>query len=84
MVQITHRLFCLGALKAMMANTVGVIAKKTEASRDQVLYVIRSRRIEPTMRAGHFRIFSEEAVSEIRAEIERIRARQPLRRIVTV
>ena len=54
------------------APTVGEIARRHEAPRHRVEYVIRSRGISPISRAGNARIFSEAAVELIGSELRRI------------
>jgi len=54
--------------------TVGEIARRTGYPQHRVEYVIRSRDIRPTARAGNARIFSEADVDRIASELRRIDA----------
>jgi len=55
-------------------NTPGSIASELGESEHRVRYIIRTRDIRPTSRAGHIRVFSDSAVDLIRSEIARIDA----------
>lgn len=60
------------------APTVGEIARRLEVPLHRVEYVIRSRGIRPTSRAGNARVFSDAAVEMIGSELQRIeRDRDP-------
>ena len=52
--------------------TVGTIARRLNRPIHRVEYVIRSREIGPTGRAGNLRVYSEQAVETIAAELDRI------------
>ena len=54
------------------ALTVGEIAKQLSVPLHRVLYVVRSRDIRPTARAGNARVFSESDLQYIGSEIRRI------------
>jgi hypothetical protein len=53
--------------------TVGEIARRTGEPVHRIEYLIRSRRIIAQGKAGNVRVFSEEAVSQILAEVERLK-----------
>jgi DNA-binding transcriptional MerR regulator len=55
--------------------TTGVIADRLGVKTHQVAYVVRTRRISPSGRAGRLRVFSEQDVALIQAELEQINAR---------
>ena len=52
--------------------TIGEIARRLGEPAHRVEYVIRARQIQPCGWAGHARVFSEEAVQAIAAELQRI------------
>ena len=54
------------------ALTVGEISRQLDEPFHRVVYVIRSRGIQPVARAGVARVFSESAVQFIRGELRRI------------
>jgi hypothetical protein len=54
--------------------TVGEIARRLDESLHRIEYVIRSRNIQPTSRAGHVRIFAEAEVAHIADELRQIDA----------
>jgi hypothetical protein len=56
--------------------TVGEIARRTGSPVHRIEYIIRSRKFRPARIAGNCRIFSDEAVQRIAAELERINARK--------
>lgn len=56
--------------------TIGEIARRLGESIHRVEYVVRTRGIRPSGRAGHVRIFTETDVSRIADELRRIDARQ--------
>jgi hypothetical protein len=56
------------------APTVGEIARRLNVPLHRVEYVIRSRGISPTTRAGNIRVFSESDVRRIGSELDRIAA----------
>ena len=56
------------------APTVGEIARRLSVPLHRVEYVIRSRGISPTARAGNIRVFSESDVRRIGSELDRIAA----------
>jgi hypothetical protein len=49
--------------------TVGEIARRLGQPVHRIEYVLRSRQIRPTGRAGNSRVYSEEQVAQIEAEI---------------
>lgn len=57
------------------ALTVGVIADKLGCPIHRVEYLIRSRGIQPVQRAGNFRVFSQEALSLLQKEQDKVRSR---------
>ncbi|REJ87131.1 MAG: hypothetical protein DWQ34_25780 [Planctomycetota bacterium] len=57
-------------------HTVGQIAERLRRPLHRVLYVVRERRIEPVCRAGQTRMFDENAVKRIEAELDRIDQRK--------
>ena len=57
-----------------MAPTVGEIARRIGCPIHRVEYVIRSRGLRPKERAGNARVFAEEDVRYIEAEIGRMDA----------
>ncbi len=52
--------------------TIGEIVRRLGEPAHRVQYVIRARRIRPCGWAGNARVFSEDAVDAIAAEIKRI------------
>jgi DNA-binding transcriptional MerR regulator len=52
--------------------TVGSIAERLGVPVHRIRYVIESRRIEPTGRAGNARIFTDSDVERIASELKRI------------
>jgi hypothetical protein len=58
--------------EATLALTSGVIAQRLDEPLHRVLYVIRSRDIQPTVRAGNARVFSEADAAFIASELRRI------------
>jgi DNA-binding transcriptional MerR regulator len=52
--------------------TVGVIAERLGRPIHAISYVIRSRGISPSGRAGNARVFSEAAIQRIASELRRI------------
>ena len=54
------------------SNTVGVIAERLGCPVHRIEYLIRSRNIRPRSWAGHARVFTEEAVQQIEAELQRL------------
>jgi len=55
-----------------LAPTVGEIARRIGCPIHRVEYLIRSRRLKPREKAGNARVFSDEDVRFIEAEIRRI------------
>lgn len=55
-----------------VAPTVGEIARRLGVPLHRVEYVIRSRQISPTARAGNARLFTEADVRRIESELARI------------
>jgi hypothetical protein len=49
--------------------TVGEIARRLGQPVHRIEYVLRSRQIRPTGRAGNSRVYSEEQVAQIEAEL---------------
>jgi hypothetical protein len=57
--------------------TIGEIARRLGEPAHRVEYVIRARGITPCGWAGHARVFSEDAVKAIAAELRRIDTAKP-------
>lgn len=53
-------------------RTPGVIANELNAPLSRVQYVLRKLNIKPIGRAGILRLYSQDAVAAVRAEIERM------------
>ena len=60
--------------KAPSLPTIGEIARRTGEPLHRVEYIIRSRNIQPTGRAGNLRVFTEADVEHIASELRRIDA----------
>ncbi|UCC31271.1 MAG: hypothetical protein JSU86_03145 [Phycisphaerales bacterium] len=58
----------------MIQPTVGEIARRTGYAVHRVEYVIRSRNIRASSRAGNARVFTEADVEQIASELRRIDA----------
>ena len=56
------------------ALTIGEISRRLKISPFRINYVIRSRGIQPVMRAGIARVFSESDLAFIASELRRIDA----------
>ena len=54
--------------------TVGEIVRRTGAPIHRIEYIVRTRNIQPSGRAGHVRIFTEADVELIASELRRIDA----------
>ncbi len=54
--------------------TIGQIARLLQQPVHRIAYVIRSRQIRESARAGHFRVFDLSAVGRIRQELAAIDA----------
>jgi hypothetical protein len=65
----------MGTLSAVMP-TVGEIARRLGQPVHRVEYVLRSRQIRPAGRPGNCRVFAEEDVARIAAELRRIESRK--------
>lgn len=61
------------------APTIGTIAERLQVPLSKVEYIIRSRGIQPKTRAGAIRVFSEESISVIAAELKSIQERKEVR-----
>ena len=57
-------------------STVGQIARRFKVDREQVRYVIRTRKFPPIGRAGNYRLFAEETVLSIGEELAAIALRR--------
>ena len=57
---------------ATLALTPGVIAQRLNEPLHRILYVIRSRDIRPSLRAGNARVFSDADLAYIASELRRI------------
>jgi hypothetical protein len=55
--------------------TTGEIARRLGQPIHRIEYVIRARRLQPSGWAGNARVFCEEAVDQIAAELQRIQER---------
>lgn len=57
--------------------TIGVIADTLQTSPDRVRRILQTRRhIKPAAYAGHARLFTSEAISQVRRELNAIDARR--------
>ncbi|MFH1821189.1 MAG: hypothetical protein ABH852_01935 [Methanobacteriota archaeon] len=56
--------------------TVGTISQEIGCPIWQVQYLLQSRHISPTQRAGHLRIYSEEVIEILRNELAAVRDRK--------
>jgi DNA-binding transcriptional MerR regulator len=65
----------MGTLSAVMP-TVGEIARRLGQPVHRIEYVVRSRQIHPGGRAGNCRVFAEEDVARIAAELRLIEGRK--------
>ena len=54
------------------ALTIGEIARQLDAPLHKIEYIIKSRNIQPTQRAGNSRVFSQASVDYIVSELRRI------------
>ena len=61
-------------MKTVRLLTVGEIAKRTGEPPHRIIYVIRSRRIQPQAKAGPAYVYSDESAARIQREIARIDA----------
>lgn len=52
--------------------TIGELCRQLSQPLHRIEYVIRSRKIRPTSRAGHARVFDEADLQRIRGELDRI------------
>ena len=50
--------------------TIGEIAKQLDCPVYKVDYIVMSRGIKPSQLAGRFRVFDEDALEQIRSEVE--------------
>ena len=53
-------------------RTPGVIANELNAPLSRVLYVLRKLNIKPIGRAGIIRLYDQDAVADVRVELERM------------
>jgi DNA-binding transcriptional MerR regulator len=58
-------------------HTIGEVAARLSVPLHRVDYVVRTRGIQPA-RVGPYRVFSDQAVARIKAELERIDQRPAL------
>lgn len=65
---------------AIRVPTVGEIARRIGYPLHRVEYIIRSRGIEPTGRAGNARVFTDADVSRIAGELRRIDGEKEVQR----
>jgi len=61
---------------AVRLITPGVIARELGVPLHRVLYVLRSRDIEPVARAGTLRLYDNAAIARVRHELNAIDARK--------
>ena len=57
-------------------TTIGAIARRLGQPLHRVQYVVRTRQIRPCGRAGNVRVFPEETIEAVDAELQRIDERQ--------
>jgi hypothetical protein len=67
-------------MAAAPSLTVGVIARRLNEPLHRINYVLRTRGIKPAGIAGAYRVFTEEQVAQIVAELAEIEAREAGRR----
>ena len=53
------------------ALTVGEIARRLNCPIHRIEYLVQSRNIQPTQRAGNLRVFSQETYAFIEAELKK-------------
>ena len=64
-----------------VARTPGVIAREVDESLSRVLYVLNTRmHIRPIGRAGMLRLYNEQAVRQVRHELNAIAAKREAQR----
>ena len=56
------------------ALTIGEISRRLKISPFRINYIIRTRGVQPTMRAGIARVFNESDLQFIKSELRRIDA----------
>jgi len=61
--------------------TVGVIAEKLECPLHQVMYLIKTRNVQPVARAGNCRVFSPEVIPLLRKELTMLGKRKSLNHV---
>jgi hypothetical protein len=59
---------------ASLMPTIGIIAERLGEPLHRIEYIIRSRNIQPSGRAGNARVFTEADIDRIDAELRRIDA----------
>ena len=59
-------------------QTISDIADSLGVPRHRVAYAVRTRGIEPTTRVKHYRLFDQDAVETIRAELAQIADERPV------
>lgn len=57
-------------------DTIGSIAERLGESRDTIAYLIRTRQIRHTGRAGLYRLYDEDRVEEIEKHLKGLRRRR--------
>lgn len=57
-------------------GTIGVIAKELGTEPHRVAYVIRTRGIRPSARAGRLRLFNADAIARVDRELRSMAERQ--------
>lgn len=62
------------AIEPDKALTIGEIARRLDAPTHRIEYIISSRGLQPTMRAGNARVFSESDLQFIGSVLRRIDA----------
>lgn len=65
--------------KQTKALTIGDLAEACNCPIHRVEYLLRSRKIEPVMRAGNYRVYASEVVDTLKGELEKIEQRRAVR-----
>lgn len=60
----------------MAVYTIGELARLLGVGKDRIRYIIESRGIEPSGRAGNYRLFDQTAANRIELEVSRIDRRR--------
>ena len=59
-------------------QTTGDIAESLGVPHHRILYIIQTRKIEPATRVKHYRLFDQNAVETIEAELAQIADERPV------